>query len=186
MRVIAFGHRKRVGKDTCAKFLISHLRMTQKGISVQMAGFADKLKGIAHDLYGHCGLMPGWWYDEPERAHLREVILPTLGKTPRQVWIDLGKAIRDRVYEATWYEYLLRRAKADILVVSDMRFPVEANGILDAGGQVYRVDRPGVGLDRDGADDQLLDFANWTGVIDNGGTLAELHSKVIAIADALV
>lgn len=186
MRIIAFGHRKRVGKDTAARFLVSHLRITQRGISVQVAGFADKLKDIAYDLYGHLGLMSRGFYEDPENEHLRKVKLPGINKTPVEIWIAIGNGLRDLVHDSTWYDYLLRVTKGvDVLVVKDMRFPVEANGILDRGGRVYRIDRPGIPEDADGADDQLITFNRWTGVITNASDLRAFHEKIVEVADDL-
>lgn len=187
MKIIAFGHRKRVGKDTAAKFLISHLRMTQRGICVQKAGFADKVKSLACELYGHHGLMPGDFYEQSENEHLRKVRLPGIGKTPVEIWIGVGNGLRANVHDATWYEYLLRATRGvDVLVIKDMRFPVEANGILERGGHVYRIDRPGIPEDADGADDQLVTFDRWTGVLTNDSDLRIFYEKVVEVADRLL
>lgn len=186
MKIIAFGHRKRTGKDTAANFLVSHLRMTYPGINVQKRGFADKLKAVAHELYAHHGLKPGSYYEEPENAHLRYVKLPGIGMTPVEIWIALGNGVRDRVHEATWYEYLLNSSRVDVLVVKDMRFPREAEGILALGGHVYRIDRDVAPVDADGADDQLVNFDKWTGKISNNGTLQDFHREVVQIADRLL
>lgn len=185
MKIVAFGHRKRVGKDTAARFLISHLQVKWAGIKVVKAGFADKLKAIGHDLYGHLGLMDAEFYEQEQNAHLRYVKLAEINKTPVEIWIGLGNGVRDAVYDATWLAYLLKKTKCDIMVVKDMRFPIEADAILDRGGRVYRIDRADVKLDRDGADDQLLSYDRWTGTIDNSGDLNELYKKIVQIGDSL-
>jgi hypothetical protein len=185
MLIVAFGHRKRVGKDKAAQFLISHLRIKHRGLSIIRAGFADKVKAVCYDLYKHRGLQSADFYEEPQNEHLREVILPSLNLTPRQVWINLANSIRASVSEATWFEYLLENTKADVLVVKDMRFPIEADGILAKGGKIYRIDRSEGSIDVDGADEALDDYDRWTGTITNDGTLHEFHNKIVQIAEGL-
>ncbi len=182
MRIVAFGHRKRVGKDTAAKFLISHTRMTYPGLNVRKAGFSDKVKSIACELFCKHGLQAGDFYEEPQNAHLRYERLPGIEKTPVELWIGVGNGLRAATVNSVWYDYLLGNVRADLLVVKDMRFPGEADGILSQGGLVYRIDRPGVRQDNDGADDQLVGYDRWSGVITNDGDLNDLHAKIVAIA----
>lgn len=185
MKIVAFGHRKRVGKDTAAKFLVHFLRTQNRGISVQVAGFADKVKAVSYDLYRHFDLMPGGFYDQPENEYLRGVKLPRINKTPREIWIGVGNGLRASVYQNTWYDYLFSSASADVLLIKDMRFPDEADGILDRGGRIYRIDRPGTPEEDDGADDQLVGYTRWTAVIVNGGTLSDFMHKIETIAKEL-
>lgn len=185
MKIIAFGHRQGVGKDTAAKFFISYLR-TQTKLSIQKVGFADKLKSICYDLYKWSGLQPGEYYEDSVHAHLKNTILPLIGKSPRQIWIDLGNGIRERVYEPTWYDYVFRNQSAQVLVIKDMRFPIEAEGILANKGEVYRIDRPVALKVTDGADDPLENFDKWTGVINNDTTLYDFHKKIIELAKRFI
>jgi len=184
MKIVAFGHRKLVGKDTAAKFLVSHVSTTRKGLSIKVAGFADKLKSVCCDLYRWSGLMPGEFYEQPENAHLKGVKLPLIGMSPREIWIKFANSIRDWRMD-TWYQYLLSTVKCDLLVVKDMRFPNEADGILQRGGHVYRITRAAAPIEDDGADDQLIGYDRWTGTIENDGTLRDLHEKVVEVAERI-
>lgn len=186
MKIIAFGHQKRVGKDTAAGFVSTYLRVEKKVGSVKKAGFADKLKDVCHQLYSWAGLMPKEYYDQPNYAHMREVVLPAIGKTPREIWISFGNEVKTATYPATWLDYLLKSTEADWLIVSDMRFPIEADRILDLGGLVIKVTRPSVPHTSDAADDPLLSYENWSDHIINDGTLADFYNKVIGVVDAYI
>lgn len=177
MKILAFGHQKRTGKDTAAKFLTSYVRTNCKNSNIQHHGFADKLKAVCYDLYKWSGLEPGWYYDTNPIA--REVILPKIGLTPRQIWISVGQALREKVYENTWLEYLFHNAKCSTLIIRDMRFPTEADFILQNGGKIYKILRPSIPHTSDAADDPLLDYDKWTGVIVNDGTLNDFNNKLI-------
>src|SRR6187549_508755 len=99
MKMIAFGHQKDVGKDTAARFVMTHLRMNSRVKKVEKHGFADKLKDVCYQLYAWAGLMPGPWYEEsPEKRKLKEVVLPAIGKSPRQIWISFGNEVKDATF----------------------------------------------------------------------------------------
>lgn len=181
-RIIAFGHRKNVGKDTAAKFLSAHLKTTRHGINIAKAGFADKIKDVAYQVYGWAGMMPGDYYEENRAA--REIVLPAIGKSPRQVWIQIGNRLREFIHEATWLDYVRHRySSVDLLIMKDMRFPVEADYILANGGEVYRIDRPDQPKDVDGADDPLENYTKWTGIIANDKTLKEFYEAIVGIGE---
>ncbi len=189
MKVIAFGHQKNVGKDTAARFVQTHLRSNNKARRVVKAGFADKLKDVCYQLYKWAGMMPGSWYEESsERRLLKEVILPKLGKSPRQIWISFGNEVKAAAYPDTWFDYLLQSTQADFLIVSDMRFPNEADRIRALGGVVVKIVRPSVPHTSDAADDPLLNYPNWDHVITNGieGEMNGFYSDVITIVEGML
>lgn len=183
MKIIAFGHRKRVGKDTACRFLSSHIRLTQSGSNIRILGFADKLKEIANQLYYWAGLHDGEFYEIPKNEYLKDTMLPALGKSPREIWIQIGCRIRDYVYHDTWVDYLLHTANYGVLIIKDMRFPNEANAILRKGGHVFRIDRPDIKHTPDEADDPLENYQHWTEVIKNDGSLADLNKKIINLVE---
>lgn len=183
---VAFGHRKRVGKDTAGRFLCSHLRIAKKSSNIQVASFASKLKDICYQLYSWAGLQPGDFYEEPENEKLKDIILPLLGKTPRRVWIEMGTHVGRTIFPDTWTEYLFRNTICDVCIIRDMRFPNEADQVLNLGGFVYRIDRTAAPNDSDEADDPLINYAHWTGIIENNGSFAELSSKIVRIGDDIL
>lgn len=182
MKTVAFGHRQNVGKSTATRFLISELRIKNRGIHIQQAGFADKVKDVAFQLFSWAGLMPGHHYEE--NYTLKNIILPKLGKTPRQLWIGVGNGIRQATgYDGTWLDYLVYNTKCDLLVVSDLRFPAEADGLLKAGGLLFRIDRDDAAKVTDGADEPLANYDSWTEIIKNNGSLNDLHKQIMAVIE---
>lgn len=187
MKIIAFGHRKGVGKDTAAKFLITILRQvhTRKKVDIRFAGFADKIKQQCYELYGHLGMMPGLWYEEPENLRLKDVILPLLGKSPRQVWISYGNSVSE-IYPRTWSTYLFQHhSTCDYLIIKDLRRPIEADHILELGGNLVCITRSSSPKVTDNCDDLLERYAKWNWLIENEGTLNTLYQDVYKTAQVL-
>lgn len=177
---IGLGHKKRVGKDTFGMYLSNAFHMA--GRTADRRGFADKLKGVAYQLYGWAGLMPGKYYEEnPEE---RNTIIKPLGKTVRQIWIDLGTpAIREQVYDRTWIDYLLNQPRThDIVIIPDLRFPNEAEAIHAKGGLCIKVEMPSL-PDTDDVADCALDGHNiWDYTVVNNGTKDLLREKADKLA----
>src|SRR5690606_30036924 len=116
MKIIAFGHKKRVGKDTAAKFLMAAFRAKQ--INCQRLSFGDQIKSIAHRMFGHLGLEDApYYFNHPESI---EQILPAIGKSPRQIWDDLGVMGR-KIWPYTWSSLALKDMDCDIAICSDFR-----------------------------------------------------------------
>jgi hypothetical protein len=64
-------------------------------------------------------------------------------------------------------------------IITDTRFPNEAQAIKDKGGLVIKVDRPGVGpVNGHPSEDALKDY-NFDYVIHNDGSINDLDNKVI-------
>lgn len=184
--IIAFAHRKRVGKDTAAKFLDTALRLERPGIKVRKVSFAAKLKDICHQLFGWAGLQPGVYYENPANESKREEVLPAIGKTPRQIWIEVGNKMRE-VYPDVWVDNALRSLDSSyILIVTDCRFENEVNKIHELGGVVYKITRPDAPVSDDASDCALEGFAGFDGIIVNGGTLKDLHNSINEIAKGLL
>lgn len=181
MKIVAFGHESGVGKDTAARFLIGFLRSTRKGLSVQKRSLASKLKAVAHDLYAWAGLKDEAHYEVDREA--RKQVLPALGKTPVQVWIDLSQAINERVYDATLPMYLLNNNGCGVAVITDLRTPQEANIIRKRGGLLFKVQRRpelrDVVLTDRNVDGLLDDYSSWDGVIVNESDMDHLYEEVV-------
>ena len=174
--IIGLGHTKRVGKDTFARFLAESF-YRQTGGSMCRSSFAYKLKEVCADLYGWAGLRSPEFYETPEGEVLREVVLPVLGKSPRQIWIDFGtKAVRQQVYDRTWVDYVMKNMQHVANVTTDVRFPNEAEAIHDAGGYLVRITRPGFEPGNDAADQALIDYFGWDYYVD-ATTIDELREQ---------
>ncbi len=187
MQIIAFGHEKEVGKDTAAGFVMTYLRSNSIVRRVQKHGFADKLKDVCYQLYSWAGMMPGPWYEESaERRKLKDKKLMKLGKSPREIWIAFGNEVKNAAYRDTWIDYLLQGIQCDFLLVSDLRFPYEADRIRGLGGKVIKIVRPSIPHTSDAADDALLNYDGWDAVISNDGSLNSFYKAVSGIVETML
>jgi hypothetical protein len=107
--------------------------------------FADPLKNMLRTMLRGMGHID----EDVERmieGDLKEAMIPELGVTPRHLMITLGTEWgRNQVREDLWIR--LWKAAAEMegrVVADDVRFPNEVDAIRAAGGQVWRVHRPGV------------------------------------------
>ena len=182
---IGLGHYRRVGKDSFANFLIEACRERDPSIVIGKRSFAYKLKQVCHELYGWAGLREPEFYESREGEQYREIVLPEIGKSPRQIWIDMGaKAVRRHVYEPTWLDYLLKgQHDLDVMVIPDVRFPNEAEAIRKSGGVLVKVVRPGFGPGPDVADRALLGYDGWDYVIGGDAGSSESLSRLRIWAD---
>lgn len=173
MKIIAFGHRKRVGKDTASRFLLSHLKQHHKELKVARFSFGDQIKRIAHTMYKWGGLREGIYYEN--HPELKEANIPTIGLSPRQIWDALG-LFGHQLCGRTWAEMTFENADADIGIVTDLRRPSEVEFLQQFGGVFVRVERDveiGGEVDRG-----LLDFHGWNATIHNNETL-RIFNKLI-------
>ena len=178
---IGLGHYKRTGKDSFANFLISELAAFDPSIRVIKKSFAWKMKQICHELYAWAGLREPEFYESPEGEKLREVVLPAIGKSPRQLWVAFGTdAVRDRVYEDTWLRhYFEQDHDYEVLITPDVRFPNEVKEFEARNGILIKVVRPGYGPGPNVPDRALLGFDRWTSVIGEAGTMESLRRWAI-------
>lgn len=172
-RIIAFGHKKGVGKNTAAKFLDIIIRTIMPQLVVKNASFADKLKDISFQLFAWAGLKRGIYY-ETHYAE-KEKILPLIGMTPREIWIGVGNKLRE-VSPSVWVDYVLKGIKADIVIISDLRFQNEVSAVKAVGGIVIRIDRDGLPQGTDLAEVDLDNFVGWDCTIPNNGSLDDLNN----------
>jgi len=125
-----------------------------------------------------------WYEDHPEE---REVVLPDLGMSPRDLWIKFGtNAVRNHVHQDTWLNALLLGVTCDVLIVTDVRFPGEAEKIRGMGGALFRVDNPAVRRSEDVADSALLNYEGWDRVVVNSGTIEDLRQIAMREAESLL
>ena len=188
MKIIGLGHYSRTGKDTFANALVQDITNRSGGKTrIKKIPFAWKLKDICHQLYAWDGLREAEFYDTTEGEKFRDIKLPTIGKTPVEIWVAMGTpAVREQVYSDTWIDYLLKSALGlDVLVIPDVRFPNEVAAIRQMGGTLIKVVRPGYGPRPTVADRALIGWTGWDYVIGSSGRMAELSDWASAFGLAL-
>lgn len=174
MQIIGLGHYSRTGKDTFANALVEQV-ISREGTAKKIP-FAKKLKQVCHELYGWAGLQDMEYYDDPANEHERDIVIPTLGMTPVQIWVAMGTpAVRENVYQYTWIDYVLKTDhQCEVLVIPDVRFPNEVEAIRKAGGKLIKIVRPGYGPRNTVADKALLGFTGWDYVLGQTGDINDL------------
>lgn len=177
MQIIAFGYKKRTGKDTSGKFLDSFLRCERPGLKIKKISFASKLKDVCYQLWGWAGLQPGVYYETEAGQKVKEVILPRIGKSPRQIWIEVGNKMRE-VHEDVWIDFALNGVSGDVIIITDLRFRNEAMKVKEKNGTLVKLVREGLPSGADPAEIDLDEWGNWDFVVLNNGDLEDLHGKI--------
>jgi hypothetical protein len=195
----------RSGKDTVATSMVAVLRERVKTFS-----FADPLKEFCMQVFG--------WNRETifGTSDLRNRPDPRYRRpngellTPRFALQTLGTEWGRNCYENIWADLGVRRAQdwleayrncdcydacdcsaPRIAVLTDCRFVNEAKAVRDAGGLVWKIERPGAGLSGpSGCHPSELELespemaALVTHTITNDSSLEVLRSRVLAILAA--
>jgi cytidylate kinase len=124
------------GKARSGKTFVANALAEQRGF-IHLA-FASALKEDCKSLFQ--------FSEEQVNGKLKESTDIFVGKSPRQVMIEYGKALR-AIQEDHWINRLrthllgVPQAQAHNYVISDVRFPNEANWIRRHGGFVVRLER---------------------------------------------
>lgn len=169
---------KRSGKDTSAEHLV-------KEYGFRSMAFADPLKSIASTLF--------FFNDEQLHGDLKEVTDKEWGVTPRHVFQQLGteiirnnmgKVIPD-IGENFWVEHTrvkinrIRKEEPNKrIVITDVRFPNEANLIKDKGGIIIKIIRPALKSDDGHASEVQVDEIDADYNIINDSTIEDLYKKI--------
>lgn len=171
-KLIGVAGRAHSGKDAFAAACVKH--------GYKRIAFADALKvATAHIANEESHL----FFDDISKEEFSKA----LGMTRREALQKVGKAVRDSVGPETWVNRALNEWEASgypATVISDVRYPNEAEAIRRHGGFVIRLVRPGAGLEGEaagheseaGIPDNLIDVE-----IHNDGTLGELSAEAAKI-----
>jgi hypothetical protein len=185
MTVIALTGYAGAGKDTVGKILVEQHGFTR-------VAFADRLKAMALELDPILEVV-----DDSETracARLSEIIdlyggLDEAKKLPavREFLQKLGVSARNHIHPDVWVNAALSIADAhntlgSNVVITDCRFKNEAGAVVAAGGQVWRVVRPGVEAVNGHVSEHDLDDWPIDGELVNSGTIEELAGFVGVLA----
>jgi hypothetical protein len=178
--IIAFGHRRRVGKDVATRAMINML--AARNIPALRVSFADGLKESCADIFGWAGLHGPGFYEEYPRE--KEEVLPDLGLSPRTIWIDVGNKLRE-VYADVWIDLALRQpeGRKAVIIISDLRYPNEAAKVRAMGGVLVKVTRDVAPVSNDVADTALANYNEWDMTLTNNGTREELQSQLVSLVN---
>lgn len=159
--IIGVSGKKRSGKDT-----VYELIKGNTGILAVRAAFGDQIK---EEVAGVTGVNLDHIEEHKERFR------PML-----QWWgADFRRHYKGESY---WLDKMLLKMKAiadrEVLVITDVRYPNEAELVKKAGGIMIRVERE-TGLEDSHSSENLLDnFEGFDYRLTNNGTLFDLKEKV--------
>lgn len=141
----------RAGKDTAAEALIL--------LGWERVAFADPLKAIAREL--------GWDGQK--------------NKAGREFLQTLGSSVRAHLHVDAWVDATVRHIQAinGDVIVTDVRYPNEAQALRSLGALIIRIDRPGVSAAND-HESERVDLIHPHGIIINDGERDALWSKMVA------
>ncbi|WP_436739960.1 hypothetical protein [Streptomyces sp. BBFR102] len=182
--IVGLSGYSRSGKNSAAEALVQY--------GWKQAAFADKLREfllavdpVIPGPYGS-GLLRlsalikdvGWEYAKDHYPEVRALLQRTGTEAGRKllgpnVWVDA---------------FLAQHTDTPALVVTDCRFPSEAQAIADRGGVLIRVRRPGVGPAKDKMgrvheSEVALDGWAFDHTLINDGSVRDLHLKLYGVAD---
>lgn len=172
VKLIGLNGRARSGKDTVGGFL-------QEAHTVATLSFAQPIRAALRSIFD--------WDDRHFHGELKEVVIPWLGKSPRQAMQLLGTEWgRQLINPDIW----LTLAKMQIeqwlqkginVVVTDVRFDNEAEMIRSLGGSIWHIYRPGPEIDSSAHASEAglssMSTSDW--FIENKGTLQELKTAAL-------
>ena len=157
------------GKTTVANLLLAH----------RPVSFAAPLKRVVEILLDRLGS------DGYSLVHKdKESIIFELGVSARHMLQTLGTEWgRACIHPDFWV--MIARAEAErimndgrCVVIDDVRFPNEAAMVFDLGGELWRIDRPGVSYDGSHESEGGLEDITPDRVIVNDGSIDQLLEKI--------
>jgi len=169
IEIIGVSGYARSGKDTIAEKL--------KEIGYVRGSFADALREALYRLnpvISETGKPLADMVDELGWDDTKAY--PEVRGQLQRIGTEVG---RDMFGENFWVDYLIdNMPDGSKVVIPDVRFPNEADAILKMGGQLWRVERNGVGAINSHVSDSALDDYPFDTVIFNNDTIEHLYSQV--------
>jgi hypothetical protein len=179
------------GYSNCGKSAVAQM-LTEHGYTV--AEWKVPIVAMTEEINPIVGTTPGWdgqllRYKEAVATHGYDAAKDAVPGVAHAL-IDIGLAARKIIHEDVWVNVGLANAP-ELSAWPDTRFPNEAQAIVDRGGQVWRIDRPGYGprMGTDGTPskaDVAIDDWPFDLRIVNDGTLASLRDKVLHALDGVL
>jgi hypothetical protein len=160
------------GKNTVADILVDNHGF------IQLA-FADAIRAFVYEINPMVACSPtGYlqdlvnlkgWDEAKQEPQVRKLLQST------------GLAGRTMIDEYLWVALTLSQIKDPQdgrYVITDVRFPNEAAALSSQGGQLWRIERPGVDAVNDHVSETALDAWVFDETIINDGTIEDLKKKI--------
>ena len=177
IQLLGISGKRGSGKDTVAH-LIQQLQPERHW---QILSFGDAIKAVCATLAGE-DVAP--YYRQSGKTEL----LPAFGRTRGEMLQQVGGALRAWNYDIWVQAFFARLPPGQCIIVPDVRFPNEAQPILDRGGLMLRLEGDPLHQRGDGTRDDshpsetVMDTYNqFAAVLHNRGSLPELEQQVRAL-----
>jgi len=161
--LIGIAGAKRAGKDTLARELAIMTGLQRDSFAAPLREFVARLLGWTMGELEARKEYPVDWLD---------------GVTPRHMMQTIGTEWgRDTIHGELWVRSLMQRTAARGAIISDVRFPNEAQAIRERGGIVLKVTRPGTGTGDAHISETPLPAGLVDAVIENDSTPAIMAGR---------
>lgn len=165
MTILGLTGRARCGKDTVYS-LLSKLLWDKH---VEKAAFADALKADVCKMVG-CTRE----FMDASKENFR-LVMQGYGTDVRRTLY--GENYWIKRLDTTLVKLLKEQSVPDLVVITDVRFPNEAQYIKECGGKIWRINRGSISNDTHPSETELEKIA-VDDVINNGSSMAELQIEV--------
>lgn len=177
MTIIGLSGYARCGKDSVANILVE--------LGWHRMSFADRLKLAVKELDpiidGITDYSLSMYWDDTKSTTENWDYLKDNFPEVRRMLQRMGTEVGRKLFGDNFW---VQQAFAAIpegthrVVFTDCRFPNEAASVRARGGELWRVNRPGFGPVNGHASETSLDDYTFDVIIDNDGTLDDLHNQV--------
>lgn len=170
--IFGFSGKKRVGKNTAGEYLKTHFE--KLGRTVVVTSFAEPLKEAICTLFI---IDPGTLED------IKDQPLADWGNlTPRDLLKRIGDVCRD-IDTNTMVKNMRKRIESypndTVVIITDIRYDVEAEMVQDLGGKVVIVERKGSDPTDTHSSEQGIGYHLCDFVISNDASRDDLGRKVV-------
>ncbi len=168
-----------VGKDTAAQALVDEKNFKKLTFSKAIKDCVRYLNPIIDKD------------EEGNFIHLQEALEKSnwqeLKRNPevRRLLQNMGTEVGRNVLGQDIWLNLVRDRLHGNCVVTDTRFPNEARLILESGGVLIRVERPGYGPINNHISDRVSESWSYATVLQNDGTPEDLQKKLLSFVSQL-
>lgn len=170
--VIGLAGRMGSGKSTAAEHLVA-------AHGYRQVDFADALRAAVATLDPIVCSVPMRRYTEvvAEYGYVEaKRMFPEVRRVLQVMGTDVVRALDPDMWVGVWVRETAQRAP---IVAADVRFDNEIQAVLDAGGEVWWIDRPGC-TDGTHPSEHAIRRSDCDTIIRNTGTVADLHRLIDA------
>lgn len=165
---IAFGYKKRSGKDTVVDYLCEHTFINEDNLHLK---FSDPLYKILHDSQSLLGLPV-----KKDRKFLQFVGSEWARKKDPNVFVNYALNRINRINETD---------KNTNILISDLRFRNEAEMLKKNGFILIKINRKHKNVDNHISENELNDYVGWDYIIDNNKSLNHLYMYIDKIINRI-